>query len=51
LGSIGRPRGYHREVSFSAGKGGAVFGVEVYRKSTGVLDIGKSEGKELASTG
>jgi hypothetical protein len=30
---------------FSAVKRGLFFGVEVYRKSTGVLDIGKSSGR------
>ena len=45
LGSIGKPKGYQMESAFFCGKTRAVFGVEVYRKSTGVLDLGKSAAK------
>ncbi len=37
--------GYQMDVRFFCGKTREVFAVEVYRKSTGVLRLGKSEGK------
>jgi hypothetical protein len=42
----GLPNGY----AFFCRKTRDVFGVEVYRKSTGIFDLGKSAGKDLGST-
>jgi hypothetical protein len=51
LGSLGFQReakGLPIRYAFFCGKTPPDFGVEVYRKSTGVLDLGKSSGKDVA---